>query len=135
MFIPSEITLRVLSVFDILITNGIANNQREFCKRIRMPYFSFAQVKRKERDFPDPYLENICDIYNVNPDYLIYGTKSLFRNNKQPVRNINEIKGASEASVKRIWIKDIDVMKSEDGTLIRYTDYAGEKHIIEFVNG
>lgn len=136
MFIPSEITLRVLSVFDFLITNGIANNQREFCKRIRMPYFSFAQVRSKKRDIPDSYLKNICDIYNVSLTYLLKEKKPIFKGNRLPVHSIKDIPDISNASsVKRIFARSVKISEEISGSrLITYEDFEGKKRIIEFVN-
>jgi hypothetical protein len=97
MFIQSDITNRVLAVYEFLKKNGMISGQIEFCKLIGNNNVSFTQVLKKKRDFPDSLLPNICDIFNVNLNYLNEGEKPMFIHNRPPIRSTLSLKGTRQA--------------------------------------
>jgi hypothetical protein len=113
-----SITLRVLEAYKYLYDNHIVKNQADFCRAIDLNYFSFSQVKRGTRNFPEGHLKKLTDIYYINRVFLTQGKLPMFIN--QPI------------NIKRIKVSSFEVSHGRNKVTVTYI-INGVKQSTEFI--
>lgn len=131
---PSDITARVLNVYQYLIKQGIIESQHDFCLRIGYHHISFAQVKRGKRPFPPAYIDSLIKAFNINPGYLFEGIRPMFSEDTAPLKSSREImEGCGIDKLRRLWVKSVNIENSPSGIMINYVTYDDKKHALEFI--
>lgn len=72
-------------------------NQTEFSERLKVSQSFFAQLEKNQRNLTDRTIADICREFNVNEEWLRYGTGEIFRETDEQVvdeflktHNLNE---------------------------------------------
>lgn len=67
-------------------------NQEEFAKSLGLGKSSIAMIETGERALLDRHIKLICTLWNVNRDWLVYGTGQMFNstNNSSNIDNITD---------------------------------------------
>jgi hypothetical protein len=108
-----------LEVYEHLLREGIVKNDIDFCRVIGIHRVSFAQTKRRVRNFPVHHLKDLADIYYINPKFVLKGKGPMFKD--QPV------------NVTRVFVRDLQAEKTDNKITVTYT-IDGQKHRTEYIN-
>ena len=69
--------------------NILNMSQREFCEKLGLKQTTYAPVETGKREIRDAYILLICQVYNINEDWLRNGKGEVF--NKEPDRELEEL--------------------------------------------
>ena len=96
-------------------------SQREFCSRFSMVQATYAPLETGKRPIRDTYVQLICQAYNVNPDWLRYGTEPML-NDLPPNRELEELLNVYDnlsPALQKYLLKNARDLKELQGELDR----------------
>lgn len=69
---------RILEVFDMLRSNKEIRFYREICEKIDILEQNFSNIRKGKRSFTLEQIDEIIDIYKVNPNFIFGVSKKIF---------------------------------------------------------
>lgn len=72
-----------------IIRKTFGLSQEEFGKSLNLKKSAICTYENGQRTPRESTIDLICDMYNVNPDYLKYGNKPVFTSELQPFEMIS----------------------------------------------
>ncbi len=88
-------------------------SQRAFCKKIGMKQSTYASFETGNRELKETYIKLICQTYNVNENWLKFGTGEIFIQGKdEDITELLEIYDSLTPPLKRYLLNQIRELKS-----------------------
>lgn len=78
----NQIDDKILTLIDILKTNGSIRFDTDFCIEIGLKKQNLNRIKNKEAHFTVAQIKSICDIFNINTDWIFGYSNVVFRDKK-----------------------------------------------------
>lgn len=118
MFVQSDITKRVIQVYDRLKEDGMVNGKQDFSDKIGYHFVSFNKVYSGERNFPKTKLQDIVNVFNARMEFLTNGEVPIFKLVSKTVK---------------MKVKDVQISFAKDSVIVKYKELNDTNKSIEFI--
>ncbi len=117
-------------------------NQNDFASKLNLQRNSISLIENGKRNLSDRTIKDICTKFNVNEEWLLYGTGEMFYTNKKSIvdmlvekYNLNDmVKSCIEVLVTLDDNEVATLTKYIKEVADKYNDYTDNKKVLENTN-
>ncbi len=82
---------KILDLISVLITLNRVKNESQFCIKINFPKQSLTKVKKEKQHFTAQHITRICEVYNINTNWIFYPDCETIFNDEISNLEVNNI--------------------------------------------
>ena len=90
---------KILDLIDLLKYQKIIATTKDFCNKVGMADSTVTKINKDKAHFTPQHIENICEVFNVNANWIFGSEKNMFLGGKP--NKTKDLTGNIADNVKR----------------------------------